>query len=968
MRAQVAPYHRWLTLETPHFHVHVARGLEREGRVAGAAAEHAYAQLARELTPPRGTIDLVISDDADYSNGYATPLPNNRIVIFATPPVTSPSLRFVDDWLATVITHELTHIFQLDRARGVWGVGQRVFGRAPALFPNLYAPSWLTEGLAVYYESRLTQGGRLKSSEHRLLARTAAMEHRLPRLNQLSAGSPLFPGGVAAYAYGSLFVEYLARTRGDSGIGRLVEEQSGALIPFRLNRQAERAFGVSFSRAFDAWRDSVQRSVGKLLPPLPGWRELTTHGYYALDPRWLTDSTLVYASNDGRSTSAEYELTLSGVRRRLGRRSSLGPSVPLPDGGLLFAQLELETPNEVRSDLYVERDGRQRRLTRGMRLVQPDVRTDGAIVATQIAPTRSSLVLLDRHGHLDRTLRTGGPDETWSDARWSPDGGSVVTVRRRHGGLFSVVVIDLATDSSYVLDAGSYHISTPSWTRDGAGVVYTSEASGTPRLLRAMVSVDGRGIERSSGAENLFSAELSPTGSTLASVTLRADGYHVGIAPSSSLNVARSSDRIAVDSIIAAASRDTQPLAAGVYRRYSAWRSVLPRYWYPVIEAAPARGTRLGITTSGSDVIGRHFYDAYVTVPTTGMYPTAGLSYRYAGLRRPYVDLNLSQNYTAEFSLLNGGTANFVGTVLRRSQDASLAATFTRPRVRSYAAVSVGAGVERREFRVDPGEFLKQLPAAYANSYHFPRLALSAQWSNLQRPSLSISPEDGISLAVTARERFRADSARTTMSASVVGTAAGYKSLDLPGFAHHVVALRVAGGIADRRAATSLEVGGTSGTTIELVPGYAVGEGRRTFGVRGFPSGSVYGTRAAAGSLEYRAPLGLGGRGLGSLPLFFDRSSITAFADGGVATCGSLDVTRPAVPTRNSPRFVGVCAPVPRIGRTIASVGGELGLSAAVLDWDTPQAIRLGFAVPVAGRDLLGVRGVSPYLAFGLSF
>jgi hypothetical protein len=59
---------------------------------------------------------------------------------------------------------------------------------------------------------------------------------------------------------------------------------------------------------------------------------------------------------------------------------------------------------------------------------------------------------------------------------------------------------------------------------------------------------------------------------------------------------------------------------------------------------------------------------------------------------------------------------------------------------------------------------------------------------------------------------------------------------------------------------------------------------------------------------------------------------------------------------------------LPRIGRTIASVGGELGLSAAVLDWDSPQAIRIGFAVPVAGRELFGVRAVSGYLAFGLSY
>ena len=148
--AQPAPYHRYRTLDTPHFHVHVPVGLEREGRVAGAAAEHAYAQLAKELAEPRGPIDLVVTDDADYSNGYATTIPTNRIVVFATPPVDASSLRLNEDWLGIVITHELTHIFHLDRARGIWSLAQHVFGRAPALFPTQYGPSWLTEGLAVY--------------------------------------------------------------------------------------------------------------------------------------------------------------------------------------------------------------------------------------------------------------------------------------------------------------------------------------------------------------------------------------------------------------------------------------------------------------------------------------------------------------------------------------------------------------------------------------------------------------------------------------------------------------------------------------------------------------------------------------------------------------------------------------------------------------------------------------------------
>ena len=950
--AQPAPYHHWRTLDTPHFHVHVPRGLEREGRVAGAVAERAYAQLAGELVTPRGAIDLVISDDADYSNGNATSFPTNRIVIYATPPIENQGLRLNEDWLALVITHELTHVFHLDRARGVWNVAQHVFGRAPALFPNFYGPSWLTEGLAVYYESRFTEGGRLKDAQHALFARAAAAEKRLPRLDELSLGSPLFPGGTGAYAYGSLFVDYLARTRGDTTIRQFIERQSAALIPYQLNQPAKQGFGISFGAGFDAWRDSVQRAAGPVVPPLAGWRELTHHGYNASSPRWIGDSTLVYVGGDGRSTNAAYRLGLDGARTRIGRRTGLGANVPLADGGLLYAQLDYTSPSEVRSDLYVQRDGRERRLTHGLRVIQPDVRArDGAIVAVQIAATRSSLVLLDSAGHMQRMLAQGGPDETWSEPRWSRDGSRIAAVHRAHGGAFYLDMLDPANGSSATLAMYDAILSSPDWSADGGSIIYTVEVNGapSPRSI-GVTNPEEHDVGSTSIANGIFTPSVS-RGGVLAAVTLRADGYHVGVVPQL--------DSVATSTGVHLPRHDgaqAEPLAPGDYHSYSGLGSALPRYWYPLIESAPGRGTRLGFTTSGHDVIGRHFYDAYAAIPTTGSFPVAGLSYRYAGFRRPYLDVALSQDFTSEFDLLNGGTTNRIGTLLRRSRDAQLAATWARPRVRTYSAVSIGAGAERRDFMTDPGGFLGQLDTAYSRAYVFPRVFLGAQWSNVQRPSLSISAEDGVSLAVTVRERMRADDVGASASSSIVGIAAGYKSLDLPGFAHHVLSARFAGGIADRRASSSFQVGGTSGSSIELVPGYTVGEGRRTFGVRGFPSASIYGTQAASASLEYRAPLVLPGRGFGLLPFFVDRSSVTAFADAASATCAA------------SPKYASVCAPSPRIGRTIASAGVELGLSAALLDWDRPQTVRLGIAVPVAGAELVGARSASAYVAFGLSF
>jgi hypothetical protein len=723
--AQPAPYKSYRTLTTSHFRIHTTPDLEREGRIVAAAAERAYALLARELVAPRGIIDVVVSNDADYSNGSATPFPSNRIVVFTHPPLENEGLRVQEDWLTLVVTHELTHVFHLDRARGIWAVAQQLFGRAPFLFPNAYAPSWLIEGLAVYYESRLTEGGRLAGSQHRMLARAGAREGRLLRLDQLSLGAPGFPGGEAAYAYGSLFVDWLARTYGDSTVPRFVERQSAQLIPYMLNRSARQGFGVSFGTAYARWRDSVERSVAVATAPLPGWRELTERSVYLPSPRWLNDSTIVYAASDGREINAAYTITLGGTVTRLGRRDAAGANVPLADGSLLYSSLDYTAREEVRSDLYRRwPDGREERLTYGQSLSQPDALPIGLIVAVRAGSNSSELVLLDSAERIVVPLIPAGPGESWSEPRVSPTSSRVVAVNRRSDGTSALVVLDLGTPdratrgarrSSYrELDRGRFTISSPSWTPSGDSILYVTERSGTPRL--AIVDADlarpdsTSTIASDTTSEGVYRPELSPNGRLLAVVTLRADGYHIGVADAR--NLALTASPSGARSPRARADSPGERGTAGAYRAYSPLRTLLPRYWYPIIEPGESRGTRLGFSTSGADVLGRHAYTAFGAMVTAGKGTTGGVFYRYAGLRQPIVDVALSQNWEGQGSILdqNGGV---VGTLLRRTQDLSLATTFVRPRVRTFTSVTLGVGMERRSWATDPANLLALLDTSY---------------------------------------------------------------------------------------------------------------------------------------------------------------------------------------------------------------------------------------------------------------
>jgi hypothetical protein len=73
-----------------------------------------------------------------------------------------------------------------------------------------------------------------------------------------------------------------------------------------------------------------------------------------------------------------------------------------------------------------------------------------------------------------------------------------------------------------------------------------------------------------------------------------------------------------------------------------------------------------------------------------------------------------------------------------------------------------------------------------------------------------------------------------------------------------VIALRGSGGYADERANGYFLVGGVGGSTFEIIPGYVIGEDGRP-SLSAVRRGQLGGTRALAGSAEYRLPLLLTG-------------------------------------------------------------------------------------------------------------
>src|SRR5439155_985363 len=174
--------------------------------------------------------------------------------------------------------------------------------------------------------------------------------------------------------------------------------------------------------------------------------------------------------------------------------------------------------------------------------------------------------------------------------------------------------------------------------------------------------------------------------------------------------------------------------------------------------------------------------------------------------------------------------------------------------------------------------------------------AVTLTLSHLVLGALSVSPERGVAWSVTYRRRDEPSSSR--WSNELRSRLAWYVRAPGPGgFAHSVLAVRVAAGGSSGPLGTLFRVGGVApqGVSVYFAPSLSA---TRAFPIRGYRSGELAGERAAVGSVEYRVPLALVGRALGHLPVGIDKLWVNAFADADDASkfCRSCGLDLAATP------------------------------------------------------------------------
>ncbi len=207
----------WKSLQSENFTVHFPAAKKSYALRAIKLFEKIHAELRPHYPKTqleyRTHVALVFS--SDISQGFATPLGINQIVLYMEAPSLGSFSRY-ENWLELLFRHEYAHILSLQ----VWRLTQNILFLQRLVLdlpPNLLSPNAFKEGLAVWEESKKGLG-RQEDPLTRMLVRTAIWQEAYPSLAEILNTTHSWPYGAKDYLYGGRLMAEFARQKGDASL------------------------------------------------------------------------------------------------------------------------------------------------------------------------------------------------------------------------------------------------------------------------------------------------------------------------------------------------------------------------------------------------------------------------------------------------------------------------------------------------------------------------------------------------------------------------------------------------------------------------------------------------------------------------------------------------------------------------------------------------------------------------------
>jgi Tol biopolymer transport system component len=512
--AQEEFYHpelEWRTIETEHFYVHYHDGTERTARVIAKVAEEIYEPVTSLYNhKPDQKVSFIVKDYDDYSNGAAY-FYDNKIEIWASS--LDFDLRGTHNWLRNVVTHEFTHIVQIQTSMKF---GRRVPGfylqwlgyeserRTDVLYgyPNVIVsypisgfvvPSWFAEGVAQYNRREL--GYDSWDSHRDMILRMYALDDNMLTWAEMAVFGKTSLGNESSYNAGFAFVRYMADTYGEEKVVDISRNLS-SLTEITIDGAIKRAIGKDGEQVYNEWRSSLRSDYATRTEQVKNNLHLgdiiANVGFGNFYPTFSPDGkTIAYISNkesDYFGVSGIYLYDVATKTEKLlkdGVHSTISWS---QDGKkIYYSKATRDNPHWSKVfDLYVydiEND-EEIKLTRALRANAPAVSPDGSLI-TYVSGHDGTLnvftIKSDGSNPQQLTHYTNG--EQVYNPKWSPDGKTILFDYSLKDGRDIAMIPADGGDVQFILSE-FYDERNAIFSSDGSSIIYASDETGIFNLYR----------------------------------------------------------------------------------------------------------------------------------------------------------------------------------------------------------------------------------------------------------------------------------------------------------------------------------------------------------------------------------------------------------------------------------------------------------------------------------------------------
>lgn len=397
------PDFNWLTIKGKHVRVHYHEEAERTAKTVAKIADEVWGPITSLYQYEPDVVDFVIKDIDDYSNG-ATYFFDNKIEIWSSS--LDFDLRGTHNWLRNVISHEFTHMVQiqasmkLSRTIPVFYLQFMNYEdkRRPDIlfgFPNVIAsypipginvPAWFAEGTAQYNRKEFNYDNW---DTHRdMILRSYALKNKMLTWNQMGVFDKTSLGNESVYNSGFALVRYLSQKYGEDKL-RLINNKLGKLTNFTIDAAFKDVLGKDGNEIYNEWSSFLKSDYKKRVADVEAnqvaGEMIVKDGFGNFYPTFSPDgSKLLYISNKSNDYFTLSSLYLLDLKTKEEKKiaSPIRSNVSFIPGTnkVIYSKLSDDNPRLVNiHDLYlydIDKDD-ETRLTHGLRANNPSVSNDG---------------------------------------------------------------------------------------------------------------------------------------------------------------------------------------------------------------------------------------------------------------------------------------------------------------------------------------------------------------------------------------------------------------------------------------------------------------------------------------------------------------------------------------------------------------------------------------------------------------